>query len=172
MSPREELRRLGRATLLGLALTGTAGLAIVGTAPPAAAQFAYTTTAGPQADATATEPTPAGVKTNTTNYTCAIGQNVDIILTWTGSTLMDPDNKYVVGYYGVYYALNGSTTYTFVGDTEGAPPAATYTFVGNCEGPGIGTATVDFEVQAAQTTAGAGFLSAYSTPVQVSVKIT
>jgi len=169
MSSRRGWHRLGRGGCLGLAASVVAGLVLSGAAQPAAAQFADRASAGPQTDQSATMPTPT-VTTNSGSYSCYNDDGeVQIVLTWTSSAAKDPDNNYVVGYYGVYWSLNYGA-YDFLGDTEGAPPASTYTFVAECSG-NPGTAHVGFEVQAAQTTAGGGFEGAMSTPVVVPVTI-
>ena len=145
---------------------------VVATATTAAAQFKDTLSAGPQALQTATMSAPSGLTTNKKTYTCTNNNGlVDILLSWTGSTTLDADGNYLVGYYGVYYALNGSTTYTLADSTSGAPPATTYTLVGQCSG-NPGSVTVSLKIRSAQTTAGGGFGSAYSAPLTVTVTIT
>lgn len=113
----------GRARL-GFGLLSIVGLAVVGNPQPAAAQFSYTVTAGPQADQTASLATPSGLATSTPDCDSST-YNTAVPLSWTGSSALDADGNYVVGYYGVFRSTNGGA-YSLAGSTSGGPPATTY----------------------------------------------
>ncbi len=117
-------RLFGRARL-GLGLVTVVSLAVVGNPQAADAQFFSGFTAGPQTDQTAMLTAPTAVATSTP--TCASSTyHTAVPLSWAGSSALDEDGNYVVGYYGVWRSVNGGA-YGLAGSTSGAPPATTFT---------------------------------------------
>lgn|GEM_PF-7043199 len=135
---------------------------VLTSAPAAEALFSAQATGGPQADSTASLAPPAGLSVKSASCTFLVVWQMQVTLSWQGSSSLDADGAYEVQYYAVKRSVNGAA-YTQVGSTTGAPPATTFT--DDASGLSLSgcPARVSYEVQAAQTQQGGGWRSAYST---------
>jgi hypothetical protein len=150
----------------GLAGLAVPGLAIAGTAVPAAALFVNPLAVGPTTLTTVTMPAPTGVTANAGSGFCFAGNQVQVTVSWTGSSIKDADNNYVVGYYDVLRSTGGGA-FVSEGGATGSPPATTFTDTYTCAGF-LANVSLVYEVQAATATT-SGFRSAYSASASVSV---
>jgi DNA-binding beta-propeller fold protein YncE len=116
--------RLARARL-GIGLITIVSLAVVGSPQVAEAQLSFGLTVGPQSEQSAELAAPTGLATSTPS--CASSTyHTAVPLSWAGSSALDEDGNYLVGYYGVWRSVNAGA-YSLAGSTSGAPPTTTFT---------------------------------------------
>jgi YVTN family beta-propeller protein len=114
----------GRARL-GIGLVGVVSLAVVGNPQPADAQLSYGVTVGPQSEQSAELAAPTALTTSTPSCTSS-AYHTSVPLSWAGSSALDQDGNYLVGYYGVWRSVNAGA-YSLAGSTSGAPPTTAFT---------------------------------------------